>query len=91
MHDAERLGGPVAAAQKCASGDASISLSSMDASFLRWLITPSPWHIAMPSGGGVHSINIARRLTRRGLYRPYLACLHSNFSTSCPIRSCARY
>ena len=28
---------------------------------LRGLVTPPPWHIVMPSGGGVHSINIARR------------------------------
>ena len=26
------------------------------------LVTPPPWHIAMPSGGGVHSINFGRRL-----------------------------
>ena len=33
---------------------------------LLWgLVTPPPWHTAMPSGGGVHSINFVRRLTDR--------------------------
>ena len=30
---------------------------------LRGLVTPPPWHIAIPSGGGVHSNNIGSRLT----------------------------
>ena len=32
-------------------------------SFHLVLMTPPIWHIAMPSGGGVHSINIESRLT----------------------------
>ena len=30
---------------------------------LRGLVTPPPWHTAMPSGGGVHSINFPRLTT----------------------------
>ena len=38
--------------------------SSMDASSFRGSKHDPPWHTAMPSGGGVHSINIPRRKRR---------------------------